>query len=283
MIYPYIYINGKILPQEKALIPVWDLGLLRGLGIFDFFRVIDGVPVFVEDHVERLMNSMAIMGLDQGVSKEEWISRIHEMIHVNEAQQAGFRIVVTGGFSEDGYTIPAEKNVFILLHGLGATSKTQYEQGVSLLLKNYQRDIPAAKTTIYVQSMQQQPTVIKAGAFETLYHWNNIITECSRCNIFFIDQNGALHTPAENILKGITRKQILGIAGKQGIRVSEREIKLEEIQNMAGAFLTASTKGALPVTRIGDHVIGDGSVHPLAVQLESLFEKRVADYIQARR
>ena len=283
MIYPYLYINGTILPKEKALIPVWDLGLLRGLGIFDFFRVIDGVPVFVEDHVERLMNSMAIMGLDQGVSKEEWILRIHEMIRVNEAQQAGFRIVVTGGFSEDGYTIPEEKNVFILLHGLGATSKVQYEQGVSLLLKNYQRDIPAAKTTIYVQSMQQQPAVIKAGAFETLYHWNNIITECSRCNIFFIDQNGALHTPAQNILKGITRKQILTIAGEQGIPVSEREIQLDEIPNMAGAFLTASTKGALPVTRIGDQAIGDGSVHPIAKELESLFEKRVADYIAARR
>ena len=283
MIYPYLYINGTILPKEKALIPVWDLGLLRGLGIFDFFRVMEGVPVFVEDHVDRLMNSMAIMGLDHGVSKEEWISRIHEMIRVNEAQQAGFRIVVTGGFSEDGYTIPEEKNVFILLHGLGATSKVQYEQGVSLLLKNYQRDIPAAKTTIYVQSMQQQPAVIKAGAFETLYYWNNIITECSRCNIFFIDQNGALHTPAQNILKGITRKQILTIAGEQGIPVSEREIQLDEIPNMAGAFLTASTKGALPVTRIGDQAIGDGSVHPIAKELESLFEKRVADYIAARR
>ena len=72
MIYPNIYINGEILPQEKELIPVYDLGLLRGLGIFDYFRVLDGIPVFAEDHIERLENSLRIMDFKTGLTAAQW-------------------------------------------------------------------------------------------------------------------------------------------------------------------------------------------------------------------
>lgn len=279
MIYPYIFINGEILPKEKALIPIWDLGLLRGLGIFDFFRVLDGVPVFAEDHIERLENSMHLMGFHTGVSSDQWLVWFYDMIKVNGVKDAGFRVVVTGGFSEDGYSIPDKKNIYLMLHHLSANDPGQYANGVSLLTASYQRDIPAAKTTIYVQSMQSQPLVKKAGAFETLYHWNGEITECSRCNIFFIDQEGVLHTPINGMLKGITRKEILRLAKTHNIPVMERDIHLNEIPNMAGAFLTATTKGALPVVKIDDQRIGDGQVHPLASKLQSVYQQSVDTYL----
>ena len=108
------------------------------------------------------------------------------MIRVNKAERAGFRVVVTGGFSEDGYSIPEKKNIYMMLHQLPPNDPKQYESGVKLLTSSYQRDIPSAKTTIYIQSMHLQPQIKKAGAFEVLYHWKGEITECSRCNIFFI-------------------------------------------------------------------------------------------------
>ena len=77
MLYPYLYINGEILPQEKALIPVYDLGLLRGLGIFDFFRVLEGIPVFAEDHIERLENSMRMLDFNTGIGTDQW----HHLFH----------------------------------------------------------------------------------------------------------------------------------------------------------------------------------------------------------
>ncbi len=279
MIYPYIFINGEILPKEKAVIPVWDLGLLRGLGIFDYFRVLQGIPVFIDDHIDRLINSINLMGLDNGVSKAQWTTWIHELIKTNQVKDAGFRIVVSGGFSEDGYTIPEKKNIYLMVHELTSNPASQYEEGVSLLLKNYQRDIPYAKTTMYVQAMLQQPEMKKVGAFETLYHCNNVITECSRCNIFFIDKQGVIHTPSFEILKGITRKHLIAIAKENNLPLIEREISTDEISNMAGAFLSASTKGALPVVKIGSSVIGDGTVHPLAKKIQALYQKRVEDYL----
>jgi D-alanine transaminase/branched-chain amino acid aminotransferase len=201
------------------------------------------------------------------------------MIRVNEADRAGFRVVVTGGFSEDGYTIPEQKNIFLMLHHLPDNDPLQYEKGVSLLTSSYQRDIPSAKTTIYVQSMQFQPTLKKAGAFEVLYHWKGEITECSRCNIFFIDPEGVIHTPKNSLLKGITRKQVLSIAAENNIRVIERDIHLDELPAMAGSFLTATTKGVLPVVKIDDLTFKDGSVHPLAKNLNQLYQDRVDEYL----
>ena len=279
MLYPYFFINGEILHRDQALIPLYDLGLLRGLGIFDFFRVWDGVPVFAEDHIMRLQNSLEMMDLQTGVSDEKWLDWFYQMIQTNKAGRAGFRVVVTGGTSEDGFTIPEKKNIYMLLHHLPENDPVQYEQGVRLITASYLRDIPAAKTTIYVKSMHLQPQLKKAGAFEVLYHWKGEITECSRCNIFFIDQSGALHTPHQGMLKGITRKQVLAIAKEEGIPCHERDIHLDELPLMAGAFVTATTKGVLPVVRIDDANIGDGKVHPLAQRLQELYNKRVDEYL----
>jgi branched-chain amino acid aminotransferase len=71
MLFPYVYINGDILPLEDARIPVYDLGLLRGYALFDFFRVIDGIPVFAENHIDRLENSLKLMRLQTDLSREQ--------------------------------------------------------------------------------------------------------------------------------------------------------------------------------------------------------------------
>lgn len=283
MLYPHLNINGTILPKEKALIPVYDLGLLRGLGVFDFFRVLDGVPVFVEDHIERLENSLTIMGFQTGIDREGWMKLFYELIQTNSARQAGFRVVVTGGFSEDGYTIPEKKNIYLMLHHLSETDPSVYEKGIHLLTNAYRRETPSAKTTIYVQSMQIQPELKKTGAYEVLYHWDGQISECSRCNIFFIDRQGVLHTPGTGVLKGITRKQVLAIAQENHLPLRERTIFMHEIQEMAGCFLTATTKGVLPVVRIDDTIIGDGTVHPLARHLQDLYTKRTEAYLEQAR
>jgi branched-subunit amino acid aminotransferase/4-amino-4-deoxychorismate lyase len=226
---------------------------------------------------------MELMGLEVPLSPAEWTSRINEMVAINKADHAGFRIVVTGGFSEDGFSIPAEKNIFMMLHVIPANDPKQYEQGVSLITADYRRDLPAAKTTIYMQSMKMQPQLKASGAFEVLYHWNGDISECSRCNMFFIDQDGTIVTPDAGMLRGITRKQVISIARENNIPLKERPVSISEIHGMAGAFLTATTKGVLPVVKIDQQLIGDGHVHPQCRALQQLFESRVEQYIAATR
>lgn len=283
MIFPYLFVNGEVLPKEKALIPIYDLGLLRGLGIFDFFRVWDGVPVFIEDHLDRLMHSLEVTGIPSPYTKAEWLIHIHHLINVNEATRAGFRIVVTGGYSEDGYSIPGTPNVYMMLHPITPYDPMMFEKGVSLITSEYQRDMPLAKTTMYIQAMKMQPAMQQAGATEVLYHWNGSITECSRCNIFFIDKNQQLITPSNSMLRGITRKQVIEIAEAAGIPVIKREVLLTELPDMEGAFLSATTKRVMGVVKIDDLTIGNGQVHPMCIQLRKLFIEKFDQYIAAAR
>lgn len=283
MIYPYLNINGEILHRDKALIPVYDLGLLRGLGIFDFFRVTDSVPVFLESHIERMQQSMDMMKLRTPNTAVDWIEHINALIRKNEVESAGFRIVVTGGYSEDGFTLPAEANVYMMMHFLPENDPLQFERGISLLTADYQRDKPRAKTTMYMQALIMQPVLKQAGAYEVLYHSDGIVRECARCNIFFIDKDGIIHTPAQEMLKGITRKKVMEIAIEKGIAIQERSVEMSELPNMAGAFLTATTKGVLPVVKIDDQLIGDGQVHPLAKALQEYYLEKSSQYIAAAR
>lgn len=283
MIYPYLNINGEVRHRDQALIPVYDLGLLRGLGIFDFFRVTDGVPVFVENHIERMQQSMDMMHLKTPYTVVDWIERINELIRKNGVDSAGFRIVVTGGYSEDGFSLPPDANVYMMMHFLPENDPVQYERGISLLTSDYQRDKPRAKTTMYMQALYMQPVLKQAGAYEVLYHSDGMVRECARCNIFFIDKEGVIHTPEQEMLKGVTRRKVLDIAAAKGIPIKERAVSMSELPGMAGAFLTATTKGVLPVVKIDDQLIGDGTVHPLAKTLQQLYLDHSEQYIAAAR
>lgn len=272
-------INGEVLLKEKALIPLTDLGMLRAYAIFDFFRVMNGVPVFLEDHLDRLIRSASIMDMKFQWEREDLRKMIRELIAVNGADRAGFRVVVTGGFSEDGFT-PDKPNLYMMLHDLPVYSAQDVAQGCKLISSAYVRDIPVVKTCIYIQSLLVHKKMKEAGAVEVLYHWKGSITECSRSNMFFVTPEGTLVTPAEGMLHGITRKQVLAIAEERGIPIELRDVHLEEIPWLKEAFLTSSTRGILPIVQIDKEIVGDGKPGELTKALYAAFEARVKEVIR---
>ena len=105
-----------------------------------------------------------------------------------------------------------------------------------------------------------------------------MITEGSRSNIFFVDQNDVIVTPADAILRGITRKHVMQSAQEKHT-VVERTVNMDEISGMKEAFLTSSTKGVLPVIEIEGVVIGDGQVGKITSDLHHSFNKYISNYI----
>lgn len=270
-----------MLLKEEALIPLNDLGLLRSYSIFDFFRVLSGVPVFLEDHLDRLLGSVDKMELDLRWSKDEIRTMCREIIASNEVVDAGLRIVVTGGYSHDGYT-PARANIYMMMHNLPEYSPDDFTQGRKMISSNFTRDLPEAKTTLYVHAIHHQKRMKEVNAIEILYHTDGVITEGSRANMFFVDQNDVIVTPADAILRGITRRHLMHVA-KDKYNIVERTMVMDEIADMKEAFLTSSTKGVLPVIEIGGVVIGDGKVGAITSDLHQLFNAHVAEYITAHR
>lgn len=267
-------INGSILQSTEARIPLTDLGLLRAYAIFDFFRVLQGVPVFVEDHLDRLMRSAGIMQMQLPWNRDTVRQWILDLIDANNTKDAGFRIVITGGYSEDGYT-PTTPNIYMMLHALPIYDPSDVTNGCSLISSAYVRDMAMVKTCIYVQSLLELERMKKGGAVEILFHWKGSITECSRSNLFFVTPEGTLVTPATGMLEGITRKKVLALAQEMHIPLEFREVHLEELPWMKEMILTSTTRGVLPIVRVDSQVIGNGRPGDLTMALHAAFEEHV--------
>lgn len=257
----FTIVNNTFLPAETASVLITDLAIQRGYGIFDFFKTVDGRPIFIEDHLDRFYNSAAAMRLPVDLSREELKALLLELIQKNGIADSGIRITLTGGYSPDGYAI-AKPNMIITQVPL-VLSKQINTQGISLITHPHQRQLSHAKTLDYLMAVWLQPTIAEKGADDVLYHHNGIVSECPRANFFIVDQNGRLVTTRENLLKGVIRKHVLATAQDIDL-LADRDITLDDLKTCKEAFITSSTKNILPVTKIDGRVIGDGIAGPVS-------------------
>ena len=275
----YYSVNGEIVPVAEARLGVNDLGLLRGYGVFDYFRVVRGTPLFIDDYLARFERSVNVMNLDLPVTLAELKKHIHDLIEANGAADAAIRLLLTGGYSPDGIT-PAEPNWSILEHPLKKPDAERYRRGSNLTVYEYVRDIPEVKTTNYAVAIQQLPQQRAADAIDVLYHQNGRVSETSRSNVF-IAKGGTISTPGERILKGITRKQVLHLA-RERFEVQETDITLDDVYSADEVFITSSVKGVMPIVKVGENIIGSGEPGNVSRQLMEAFEAHIEDYLTAR-
>jgi branched-chain amino acid aminotransferase len=262
---PFCFADGKIVPTETATLHPMDLGLIRGYGIFDFFRTVGHSPLFLEDYLDRFISSAEKTFLPMDYSRAELREIIAELIAKNELESGGLRMVLSGGISENHFS-PAEGKLFIFGEALSLPSEEKYQDGIKLLTLEYVRPIADIKTTNYTLPVWHSVNWKRLGAEDVLYHWNGWVSESSRSN-FFIVKNGVLHTPDQHILHGITRKHILDLVKNVVIRA----ISLEEVWEADEAFISSTTKILLPVTQVDERKIGNGKPGPMTMDILERF------------
>lgn len=274
----YYNVNGQLVPAAEASLKVNDLAILRGFGIFDFFLVWDHVPLFIEDYLDRFYRSAELIHLEVPASRAELKARIYKLIQVNGQSHAGIRLVMTGGYTSDSYT-PVQPNLLVMHHDYKPFPETAYTEGIKLMTFEYQRDLPEVKTTNYAMGIRLIPQLKAVGATEPLYYSNGTIKEAVRSNFFIIKEDNTIVTADEDILFGITRKHVLAAAAPE-FKIEKRLIKLEELWTAKEAFLTGSNKGVIPITRIDEHVYGDGTPGEAALRVKELFDNYRNEYVQ---
>jgi branched-subunit amino acid aminotransferase/4-amino-4-deoxychorismate lyase len=87
------YVDGKFVPADQAVIPVDDLAILRGIGVFDLVRTYTGKILFLKDHIERLFNSARQINLEIPWSKEHIGRLVVETLARNDLEEANMRII----------------------------------------------------------------------------------------------------------------------------------------------------------------------------------------------
>ena len=276
----YHSINGQFVPKHEAVISLSDLGLHRAYAIFDYFKVTQGKPVFVDDYLERFYDSAAAMSLDMPMNREQLKSHIFEFIAANEVSEAGIKLLLTGGDTEDGYTYQQSK---LMIYGMAQINYPAHlmASGIKLMSYNYEREVPEIKTTNYAVSIMLRHQMEAVGAKDLLYFKYGVITESARSNVFIVKNDGTLVTPARNILYGVTRKRIIAIARALSLKVELRDITTEETIEAKEIFITSSGKGALAITQIDDFIIGNGKPGEMTRLMDKLYQERVLEYVAA--
>lgn len=260
-----VIINGKFLPADKGQILISDLAIQRGYGVFDFFKTINGVPVFLEDHLDRLYRSADQMRLDFGYDRDALKAMLFELMGMNNLPLSGVKITVTGGYAEDGYSL-AKPNVLITQQPLLLYNDANASP-LKIVSYEHQRQMPHIKTIDYLMAIWLQPFIKLNQADDVLYHNNGVITECPRSNFFIVTDDDVLVTPANNVLHGITRMQIIRHF-KHLCTIEERNITLDEVYKSKEAFVSNSSKNILPVVKVDQHKIGTGEPGPLTMRIK---------------
>jgi len=262
----YVYHQGEIIPLENAFLHISDLSVQRGYGIFDFFKLQQGVPLFLDDYLQRFYESARLMHLPVPLATGELKNVLYQLFAKNQLPNSGIKMILTGGYSPDGYQLAAP-NLVITQHPLTLPSTDQAQQGIKIITYAYIRDLAAAKTINYSTGIRLQQQIREQGADDVLYHQNGIVTEFPRSNFFIVTQDNRVLTPAQDVLKGITRKNVLAVAGKK-YRAEEGIVTLADIAQAKEAFTTSTTKRILPIVQVDGQPVGDGN--PGAISLDLL-------------
>ncbi|MBN1581560.1 MAG: aminotransferase class IV [Anaerolineae bacterium] len=262
------YVNGHIQPVSEGGIDVTDLGLQRGYGVFDYVPTCNGKLFHFADHLARLHRSAAALHLKLPIPDDKITSIADRLIAGSALERPALRLILTGG---DAHAQPlfAQPNFIMIAENSRAYPDDAYKLGVELIAIYYQRELPHVKSINYLNALRLEPLRQEKGAFGILYHSQHGITECPRSN-FFIFRGDTLVTPKDNVLLGITRKVVLELI-QDHFSIEERAIAFDELEAADEAFITSSTKGAMPVVRIDDLNIGDGSVGPRTKTIIDLF------------
>jgi len=272
------YVDGEYVPADRAVIPVNDLAVLRGLGAFELLRTYGGHPFALAEHLQRLQQSVNKMGLLLPWSTEELIRIVMETLQRNENsghKESNIRIIVTGGSSADFMTHQGQPRLLVLVSEMPTQPEEWYTEGVKVTTMKNRRILPGAKSINYLSATIALKKAHAKGAVESVYvDRDGQVYECTTSNIFMFTGN-TLVTPAHRILSGITRGFILEIA-RRLFQVEERNMALEELLRSDEVFITGTNKGVVPVVQVDESMIGSGRPGPQTVTLMQTMTRRAA-------
>ncbi len=276
------YINGQYVDEDKCVLSVKDIIVLRGFGVFDFLITYNKRPFYLKEHVQRLETSAKKIGLKLKHTNKEICDIVEETTRRNtHHDESNIRIVYTGGISSDGVTPEGNGYLIVMVTPKHQLPDWWYSDGAKLVTAEIERFIPGAKSTNYLTAVWALERAHAMDAIESIYvDRNNRLLEGTTTNFFCFKEN-KLITPKLDILHGITRSVLVDLV-KGHFDLDVREIQKDELSSMEEVFISASNKEIVPIIQVDDIVIGDGQPGPRTRKVMQLFRDYTTAYGQGK-
>ena len=280
---PKVWLNGELVERDRAVITVFDHGLLYGDGVFEGIRSYNGRVFRLEKHVRRLFDSANGIRLEIPLTPQAVGDAVVGTLQANGMKDAYIRVVVTRGegtLGLDPNRCP-KPNMFIITDKIVLYPQELYENGLEIITASTMRNHPNAvnprlKSLNYLNNILAKIEAIDAGTLEAvMLNHLGYVAECTGDNIFIV-RDGRLFTPpiAAGILEGITRDEILDIARSLRIDVREENLTPQDLYTADECFLTGTAAEVIPVVRIDKRSVGDGRPGPITKRLAEEFHRR---------
>ncbi|MDR1742008.1 MAG: aminotransferase class IV [Synergistaceae bacterium] len=277
------YMDGRFVSEDEARLPVSDLLIQRGIGVFETISTHRRRPLMLTPHLERLLmgakRSYILPPFDINEMRDivrDGINRLSADLPDAQGELL-VKAYISGGDVFDrakGFTKP---RFFVTYDCLDLPPSEFYENGIRLEPVDDRRDDPATKTVDYRKAYALSPQDEHA---EILYCPGGEITESGHSSFFLVMNGGLITAPLPLVLKGTTRQAVIDLARGAGITVEERCHLLSELPQADEAFITGSVKKILPVSRIGTQIIGDGRPGPVTRFLSKLYLEHIEEWLE---
>ncbi|MDZ7739784.1 MAG: aminotransferase class IV [Bacteroidales bacterium] len=217
--------------------------VFEGLVIYEVIRIREGIPIFLNDHFQRLRNSAGLSDCELLIGFDELREQILQLTGISEISEGNIKVSFKYSESYTGYLI-----YFVDTHYPGPE---MYENGVKGILYYAERRNPVVKEFNHKLRSSIYTELIQANAYEALLvNRNGCITEGSRSNIFFIKGDTIITAPDDCVLGGITRSKILAICREEEFNVDFRCLHAGELNSVDSVFLTGTSPNVLPFREI---------------------------------
>ena len=274
-----IYVNGRVVPRDRASVSVFDSGFMLGDGVWEGVRLYDGTWVFLDEHMDRLFEASKAIDLDLGLDRNGVIAALLETQSANEMYtDAHARLMVTRGVKARPFQHPSLSQsgptmVIIMEH-----SRPELGRPIRLATVPHIRGLPMTQDP-KLNSHSKLNCILaciaaeKAGADEALMlDVNGFVNTTNACNFFIVRKGQVWTSTGDYCMNGITRQKVIDLCRADGIPVFERNFSLVDTYGADEAFLTGTFGAQTPAGEIDGRQIGTGQIGPMTERLRQLYK-----------
>ena len=265
----FIWMNGQFVKWPDAKIHVLTHGLHYASAVFEGERAYGGRIFKLREHTERLHKSAEILGFTIPYSVAEIEEACKELLRKQGFSDAYVRPIAWRGSEQMG--VSAQNNrincAIAIWQWPSYFDPAQKLKGIRLDIAEWRRPDPRtapskskAAGLYMICTLSKHAAEAKGYADALMFDWRGQVAEATGANVFFV-RDGTLHTPTPDcFLDGITRRTVIDLAKRRGIKVVERAIMPEELEGFEQCFLSGTAAEVTPVSEVGPHRFTVGEI-----------------------
>ena len=279
------YYNGEMGPLEEMKVPMGDRALYFGDGIYEATCVANRVPFALDDHLDRMYNSLRLMEIPFTMGREEIKAELQKVIDAAEEVPCLFLYwQISRGVCMRNHPFPgAEVKPALMIYVKPVTMKDMNKRYKLISMEDIRYKLCNIKTLNLIPSVLANQRAVERGCDEAVLHRGSRVTECAHSNISML-KDGVLHTAPtdELILPGITRKHLLQLCAANGIPVVEAPYSMVELMNADEIIVSSSSALLMGVESIDGIPVGGKDARRLRL-LQDAYREKFARETQAKQ